>query len=199
MKAARPTPKPKPVVLESEEVFIEGPTQMEFELLQDEAIELNLPTEREGVAIEFAELQSMVEAAKAGELQAYQEHMAAKAARKPQEAAESEGARVTRPEDSEAVTGRPVALAPNRLAELQSRIGLPPEELVRGLGLSAPTLEDYETANAYGYPVAIQGAKPYRTVVSMFDPLGGKDREAGGVILLIDAHTKNKLEYLIPL
>jgi hypothetical protein len=207
VKAARHVPKSEEIQLydvvnvqdEADAEADAADEEAEFAALQDEATELDVPIERDGRRICFEELKIMVRLAKEEAKELAVKRAAMKVAREAQEAAEQEAARVTRADGSVAITGLTGPLAAKRLAELRTRIRLPPDSLVKGLGLDAPSLADYELAYRHDYPVVIQGAKAYRTTIAMNDLRGGGEREAGSVILLIESHTRNKIEYLIPI
>jgi len=70
------------------------------------------------------------------------------------------------------------------------------KSLLSALGLGEPSDSDYNLAAEHDYPVAITGAKAYRTKISIHCAMGGGERPAGSVMLLTDAHAANKLEYL---
>lgn len=86
--------------------------------------------------------------------------------------------------------------------KLREPIKLDPQpvsgDLARAVGLDKAEPADIDLAKLHNYPVAIPGAKAYVTDIEMRCALGGGVRPAGSVILLIDKHARNKLEYLTP-
>lgn len=69
-------------------------------------------------------------------------------------------------------------------------------ELLEKMGLSAPSKADRALAKKHGYPVAVPGGKAYRTSVSFQCVMGGGFRTMGSIVILTDAHAKNKMQFL---
>lgn len=71
-------------------------------------------------------------------------------------------------------------------------------ELSKLAGLGDVTDADIALARHFDYPIVVPGARAYVTSISFNDAFGAKLRPAGTVVLLIDAHARNKLEHLTP-
>lgn len=65
-------------------------------------------------------------------------------------------------------------------------------------GLPEATDEDLALARHFGYPVIVPGGKAYVTDVSFRCALGGGERPMGSVVILTDAHARNKMQHLTP-
>jgi hypothetical protein len=173
----------------------------ELEAMQDRALHHDITlTDPTGRELTVEELRPLVENAEAAMAQLTPEAKLneKRATEQAMEEANSGGQR------SVAVPIAPPSITSNapgsRTLRAPLKVGPAPinPELAQKLGMDKATDEDIALAKRHNYPVVIPGAKAYVTDISMRCALGGGERPAGSVILLTEAHARNKLEYLSP-
>lgn len=174
--------------------------QEKLEQLQERALHLGLEIKNpDGTAIPEEVLHKNVQAA--------EEADKAKAEQAKAEQAKAKGdaeAKAKAEADAAARAGKDSEPPPAPVPPRPRRVSAKPEpqqvraELVALCGLPKATEQDAELARHFGYPVIVPGGKPYVTSISFNCALGGKLREAGSVVILTDAHARNKLEFLTP-
>lgn len=177
-----------------------------LEDLQEQALRLDIDIkDKNGQDLNASQLTAAIEAKEADENDELtpeeREHAKAQANSRAAErqAREEVGAgmravpdQIAPPSLSSNAPGRPKRMRP---ISLEPRLIANPDHLK---GLPDVTDEDKELAKHYDYPVVIPGAKAYKTDVSFRCAYSGSERPAGSIVLLTDAHARNKLDYLTP-